>query len=63
MDSAQKRNRDRKNRDRRQDKEVRRKERSEQKLQRRTVLEDVPGTPVELEPRTEPSDPPASSPE
>lgn len=62
MDSSQKRNRDRKNRQRREDKAVRRKERSEQKLQRRTIPEGVPGTPGELEPRAEPSDPPASSP-
>lgn len=60
MDSAQKRDRDRKNRQKRQDKEARRKERTEQKLQRGSTPDTTPippdlnspEFPIEREPRT-----------
>ena len=57
MDTSQKRNRDRKNRERRQEKEARRKERAAQKLQRTAIPEVFPGTPGELQPAPRPSDP------
>jgi len=63
VDSSQKRDRDRKQRQRRQDKEVRRKERAEQKILRRTTPEllhippdlNSPGPQVENGPATGPA--------